>query len=121
MTKRMESVKGCTCAELSQRYIIQRPSYGHFSECAALLASATPPVKVPHVHEPGGAVCHGSGLGCGVLPRPASKGLGGKSPALAVRCTVCGSQVGVYCMKPNGGRQTIAHKKRRELAERSLP
>lgn len=44
------------------------------------------------------------------------EGLGGKSPALAVQCPVCSSQVGVYCMKPNGGRQTIAHKKRRELA-----
>lgn len=46
------------------------------------------------------------------------EGLGGSSPALAVACPValCGAAVGNYCTKMNGGRQGIAHKKRRELA-----
>lgn len=48
--------------------------------------------------------------------RCAAKPLGGSSPALAIVCPVCVAPIGVYCMKTNGDRQIIAHKKRSEAA-----
>lgn len=40
----------------------------------------------------------------------------GSSPALAIQCPVCSSPVGAYCVKADGARQIIAHKKRSQVA-----
>lgn len=45
----------------------------------------------------------------------------GSSPALRIGCPVdyCKANPGLYCIKRDGSAQTIAHKKRRELEERT--
>ena len=44
---------------------------------------------------------------------------GGSSPALRVRCPKCDALPWRYCTRDDGSTQTIAHKARRELAERT--
>lgn len=39
----------------------------------------------------------------------------GSSPALKYTCPVCDARPGIYCKRPDGSKQIIAHKKRREL------